>query len=287
MKWYYFTMNKTETTLTPILSPRSAELFIQTYLSYMSLSTDLFIYMRCFFGPLSFSILKRKMTCTQLEAVRGTAAPVGARILPFLYGKWVHRTHEEKQPCKFSLHIHCTGRMSCWSTSWRNMWGPFRSCGTGHRLTRRWRSWRDRRFFIFIIYYLYGGTEGGGRKQQVHRLSLRGQRVWEEAYPGQRPLMKRQKAHLSSGRWNARRTVRIQREPSKNSAGTWEIFLSAPSPATYLINVMCKMKDAALIRLREELVRVRGPLPEDGEDTASLSSQDTARWVSQNSEFDL
>ena len=37
------------------------------------------------------------------------------------------------------------------------------------------------------------------------------------------------------------------------------------------------MKEAALIRLREELVRVRGPLPEDGEDTASLSSQDTAR----------
>ena len=56
---------------------------------------------------------------------------------------------------------------------------------------------------------------------------------------------------------------------------------------TYLINVICKMKDAALIRLREELVRVRGPLPEDGEDTASLSSQDTARWISQNSEFDL
>ena len=46
---------------------------------------------------------------------------------------------------------------------------------------------------------------------------------------------------------------------------------------TYLINVICKMKDAALIRLREELVRVRGPLPEDGEDTASSSSQDTAR----------
>ena len=68
---------------------------------------------------------------------------------------------------------------------------------------------------------------------------------------------------------------------------TWEILLSAPSPATYLINVICKMKDAALIRLREELVRVRGPLPEDGEDTASLSSQDTARWISQNSEFDL
>ena len=64
-------------------------------------------------------------------------------------------------------------------------------------------------------------------------------------------------------------------------------FLSAPSPATYLINVICKMKDAALIRLREELVRVRGPLPEDGEDTASLSSQDTARWISQNSEFDF
>ena len=43
------------------------------------------------------------------------------------------------------------------------------------------------------------------------------------------------------------------------------------------------MKEAALIRLREELVRVRGPLPEDGEDTASLSSQDTARsltWFS-------
>ena len=56
---------------------------------------------------------------------------------------------------------------------------------------------------------------------------------------------------------------------------------------TYLINVICKMKDAALIRLREELVRVRGPLPEDGEDTASLSSQDTARWISQNSEFDF
>ena len=56
---------------------------------------------------------------------------------------------------------------------------------------------------------------------------------------------------------------------------------------TYLINVICKMKDAALIRLREELVRVRGPLPEDGEDTASLSSQDTTRWISQNSEFDL
>ena len=64
-------------------------------------------------------------------------------------------------------------------------------------------------------------------------------------------------------------------------------FLSAPSPATHLMNVICKMKDAALIRLREELVRVRGPLPEDGEDTASLSSQDTARWISQNSEFDL
>lgn len=63
---------------------------------------------------------------------------------------------------------------------------------------------------------------------------------------------------------------------------TWEIF----SPPV-LINVICKMKDAALIRLREELVRVRGPLPEDGEDTASLSSQDTARWISQNSEFDL
>ena len=92
---------------------RIRRFFIQTYLSYMSLSTDLFIYMRCFFGPLSFSILKRKMTCTQLEAVHGTAAPVGARILPFLYGKWVHRTHEEKQPCKFSLHVHCTGRMSC------------------------------------------------------------------------------------------------------------------------------------------------------------------------------
>jgi len=37
-----------------------------------------------------------------------------------------------------------------------------------------------------------------------------------------------------------------------------------------------QMKEAALIRLREELVRVRGPLPEDGEDTASLSSQDNA-----------
>ena len=54
MKWYCFTMNKTETTLTPILSPKSAELFIQTYLSYMSLSTDLFIYMRCFLGPSHF-----------------------------------------------------------------------------------------------------------------------------------------------------------------------------------------------------------------------------------------
>ena len=63
---------------------------------------------------------------------------------------------------------------------------------------------------------------------------------------------------------------------------TWEIFLPP-----VLINVISKMKDAALIRLREELVRVRGPLPEDGEDTASLSSQDTARWISQNSEFDL
>ena len=63
---------------------------------------------------------------------------------------------------------------------------------------------------------------------------------------------------------------------------TWEIFLPP-----VLINVICKMKDAALIRLREELVRVRGPLPEDGEDTASLSSQDTARWISQNSEFNL
>ena len=51
-----------------------------------------------------------------------------------------------------------------------------------------------------------------------------------------------------------------------------EIFLPP-----VLINVISKMKDAALIRLREELVRVRGPLPEDGEDTASLSSQDTAR----------
>ena len=40
-----------------------------------------------------------------------------------------------------------------------------------------------------------------------------------------------------------------------------------------------QMKEAALIRLREELVRVRGPLPEDGEDSASLSSQDTARSV--------
>ena len=63
---------------------------------------------------------------------------------------------------------------------------------------------------------------------------------------------------------------------------TWEIFLPP-----VLINVISKMKDAALIRLREELVRVRGPLPEDGEDTASLSSQDTARWISQNSEFNL
>ena len=63
---------------------------------------------------------------------------------------------------------------------------------------------------------------------------------------------------------------------------TWEIFLPP-----VLINVISKMKDAALIRLREELVRVRGPLPEDGEDTASLSSQDTARWISQNSEFDF
>ena len=63
---------------------------------------------------------------------------------------------------------------------------------------------------------------------------------------------------------------------------TWEIFLPPG-----LIIVICKMKDAALIRLREELVRVRGPLPEDGEDTASLSSQDTARWISQNSEFNL
>ena len=53
---------------------------------------------------------------------------------------------------------------------------------------------------------------------------------------------------------------------------TWEIFLPP-----VLINVISKMKDAALIRLREELVRVRGPLPEDGEDTASSSSQDTAR----------
>ena len=63
---------------------------------------------------------------------------------------------------------------------------------------------------------------------------------------------------------------------------TWELFLPP-----VLINVISKMKDAALIRLREELVRVRGPLPEDGEDTASLSSQDTARWISQNSEFNL
>ena len=38
-----------------------------------------------------------------------------------------------------------------------------------------------------------------------------------------------------------------------------------------------QLKEAALIRLREELVRVRGPLPEDGDDTDSLSSQDTAR----------
>ena len=85
-----------------------------------------------------------------------------------------------------------------------------------------------------------GGSEGGGRKQQVHRLSLRGQRVWEEADPGQRPLMTRQKAHLSSGRGNARRTVRIQWEPSKNSAGTWKIFL--PAPADY-ISDKCYLQD--------------------------------------------
>ena len=46
---------------------------------------------------------------------------------------------------------------------------------------------------------------------------------------------------------------------------------------TMLQDFFPQLKEAALIRLREELVRVRGPLPEDGEDTASLSSQDTAR----------
>ena len=76
-------------------------------------------------------------------------------------------------------------------------------------------------------------------------------------------------------------------EFNENLQKTVQVLGNFLSPATYLINVICKMKDAALIRLREELVRVRGPLPEDGEDTASLSSQDTARWISQNSEFDL
>ena len=35
------------------------------------------------------------------------------------------------------------------------MWGPFRSCGTGHRLTRRWRSWKDQRFFLYSLFIIY------------------------------------------------------------------------------------------------------------------------------------
>ena len=47
-----------------------------------------------------------------------------------------------------------------------------------------------------------------------------------------------------------------------------------------LVDSTFQTKEAALIRLREELVRVRGPLPEDGEDATSLSSQDNARSLS-------
>ena len=62
---------------------------------------------------------------------------------------------------------------------------------------------------------------------------------------------------------NLQRTVQV-----------WSTLCCSKNP-TYKTPLF-QMKEAALIRLREELVRVRGPLPEDGEDAASLSSQDNA-----------
>ena len=68
--------------------------------------------------------------------------------------------------------------------------------------------------------------------------------------------------------WNSMRTCKEQCRCEE-----WVLFFSS----SILVDSTFQTKEAALIRLREELVRVRGPLPEDGEDTASQSSQDNAR----------
>ena len=75
-------------------------------------------------------------------------------------------------------------------------------------------------------------------------------------------------------------------EFNENLQRTVQVWRVNSSPQlineSMLVNSTFQTKEAALIRLREELVRVRGPLPEDGEDTASLSSQDNARSLSFN-----